>query len=274
MKHEVRDIPPAPRRVRLLPLLAHRWPLGALGVVPTVLGALIAWAMFLQSGGKFSLGPTLDQGPVERTTGIVRSVAPPVTIDGQKWQDVRYDTAWQGSRLVGGCFVPAGSCRPGDQVAVEILLADVNLHRIVGGLLHIDRRWLHARFWLVLMVVPGGLLLLGWLRSLLQLRHVLVHGLVAPGFVHRVTSVRFVLPEMLRVDYTFRDHRARSCHGCHWVRRHGELGRRLDAQRENGRFEELPVLHDRRVPQWSRMLLPGDFLHAEPIELPPLGPAT
>jgi hypothetical protein len=65
MRHEVRDIPPAPRRLRLQPLLAHRWPLWALGFVPTVIGVLVAWAMFLQSGGKFSLGPTLDLGPVE-----------------------------------------------------------------------------------------------------------------------------------------------------------------------------------------------------------------
>ena len=28
----------------------------------------------------------------------------------------------------------------------------------------------------------------------------------------------------------------------------------------NGDFEPMPVLHDRRLPQWSRLVLPGDFL--------------
>ena len=58
------------------------------------------------------------------------------------------------------------------------------------------------------MAVPGGLLLLGWLAGVFQLRHVLVHGDVTVGVVHRIVRVPLVLPEMLRVDYTFRDHRA------------------------------------------------------------------
>jgi hypothetical protein len=49
-------------------------------------------------------------------------------------------------------------------------------------------------------------------------------------------------------------------HGHHWVRAHGELGARLTDQAERAAFEEMPVLHDRRLPQWSRMLLPQDFL--------------
>jgi hypothetical protein len=40
----------------------------------------------------------------------------------------------------------------------------------------------------------------------------------------------------------------------------------------SGRYEEMPVLYDRRQPNWNRMLLPQDFLHPAPIELPPLGP--
>jgi len=276
MRHEVRDIPPAPRRLRLQPLLAHRWPLWALGAVPTVIGVLVAWAMFLQSGGKFSLGPTLDRGPVEATTATVRRVSPPITLDGQAREEVGYELLWgpQRIRLGGSCFMPAGSCRVGDERAAELLLADVNVHRLVGGVLHIDRDWLRARFWLRLLALPGGLLLLAWLTSMLQLRRVLVHGDVSPGLVHRVTEVPHVLPQMLRVDYTFRDHRAITRHNRHWVRRHGQLGARLLEQMASGRYEEMPVLYDRRQPNWNRMLLPQDFLRPAPIELasPSLGP--
>ena len=87
----MRNIPPAPRRLRLRPLLAHRWPLWALGAIPTAVGVMVAWAMFLQSGGKFSLGPTLDRGPVETATAVVRQVNPPVDIDGRRREEVVYE---------------------------------------------------------------------------------------------------------------------------------------------------------------------------------------
>jgi hypothetical protein len=275
MRHEVRNIPPAPRRLRLRPLLAHRWPLWALGAIPTVIGVLVAWAMFLQSGGKFSLGPTLDRGPVDTATAVVRRVGPPVEIDGRRREEVVYELRWgpQQIRLGGSCFMPAGSCRVGDERTAEVLAADVNLHRLVGSVLHIDRDWLRAKFWLLVLVLPGGLLLLAWLTSMLQLRRVLVHGDVSPGLVHRVTEVPHVLPEMLRVDYTFRDHHATLRHNRHWVRRHGELGARLLEQMASGRYEEMPVLYDRRQPNWNRMLLPQDFLRTAPIELAAPGAA-
>lgn len=266
MRHEVRDIPPAPRRLRWRPLLAHRWPMCVLGAVPAVIGTLIAWAMFLQSGGKFALGPSLDRGPVHRAVGVVTQLATPVRIDGELRQEAKYSVTWDARTGDGMSFVPVGRYSPGDRVDVELLAADPNVHRIVGGMLHIDRQWLHARFWLVALTVPGGLILLGWSASVLQLRRVLMHGDVSPGLVHRVTRVPFVLPEMLRVDYTFRDHRAIVRHNRHWVRRHGELGTRLLEQSESGRYEELPVLHDRRLPQWNRMVLPQDFLRAPPLD--------
>ncbi len=267
MRHEVRNIPPAPRRLRWRPLLAHRWPMCALGAVPTVIGTLIAWAMFLQSGGKFAMGPTLDRGPVHHAVGVVTQLAAPVRIEGELRQQATYTVVWDHRNANGMSFVPAGRHALGDRVDVELLVADPNVNRIVGGMLHIDRQWLHARFWLVALTVPGGLILLGWLAAVLQLRRVLMHGDVSPGLVHRVVPVRLVLPEMLRVDYTFRDHHAITRHNRHWVRRHGELGARLLEQSESGRYEEMPVLHDRRLPQWNRMLLPQDFLRAPPLDV-------
>ena len=115
-----------------------------------------------------------------------------------------------------------------------------------------------------MLAVPGALLLVGWLAGVFQLRQVLVHGDVSIGVVHRVRRLPFVLPEMVRVDYTFRDHHAKTRHNHHWVRVHGELGARLLQQHEAGRYEEMPVLHDRRLPQWNRMLLSQDFLPPPP----------
>lgn len=263
MQHEVRSIPPAPRRVRLRALLAHRWPLLAIGGAMTVIGSLIAWLMFLQSGGKFSLGPRLDLGPTRLVEATVRAVLDPVDFDGRTWQDVRYTFEHgSGSRLSGGSFVPAGTCSVGQQVQVEYLEADPNVSRVLGGVLHIDRKWLRGRFWVVIMTVPGALILLAWLAGVFQLRQVLVHGDVSVGRVLAVEPVRFVLPEMLRVAYEFRDHRAATRKNQHWVRAHGVLGLRLSQQGSRRRYEPIPVLHDRRLPQWNRLLLPQDFLRS------------
>lgn len=265
MKHEVREIPPAPRRVRWRPLFAHRWLLFVAGVTLVVIGSLVAWLMFLQSGGKMSMGPRLQQGPRTRVVGTLRTVHPPRQVDGQLRQDVRYDFPFLGANLRGGCFVPAGAWYVGEPVDVDVLDDDPNVSCIPGGILHLDHDWLRARFWITAMAVPGALLLLTWLVGVFQLRHVLVHGDVSSGLVHRVVPIPYVLPEMLRVDYTFRDHRAAVRHNHHWVRAHGELGTRLLQQLQANCYEEMPVLHDRRLPQWNRMLLPADFLPPPPV---------
>lgn len=260
MQNEVRSIPPAPRRVRLRPLIAHRWPLLAIAVPMVVLGSLIAWAMFLQSGGKFSLGPQLDAGTRVLAKGRVTEVHESVEFDGRPWNDVRYRFDYRDSNLYGGCFLEAGTVEVGDEVMIEVLESDPNVNRIEGGVLHIDRRWLHAQFWIVMLVTPGGLILLGWLAGMLQLRQVLAHGDVSVGKVLEVEPVPFVLPETLRVTYEFRDHRARLRKNRHWVRARGALGTRLQSWTKAARREALPVLHDRRLPHWNRMLLPEDFL--------------
>ena len=260
MMREVHHIPPAPRRVRLRPLLAHRWPLLAVGGALVVLGCLFAWAMFLHEGGKFSMAPRLDQGPTRRVQGTVKAVAPPMELERQAWQHVGYDFEWRGVSLSGASFTRADLLRVGDTVDIEVLEAEPNISRIAGSMLHVDRIWLHARFWIGAMVVPGALVLLGWLAGLFQLRQVLVHGDVSVGRVLAIRPVRFVLPEMLRVAYEFRDHRATARKNSHWVRVHGELGARLVQQMQTGLLQSMPVLHDRRLPHWNRMLLPQDFL--------------
>jgi hypothetical protein len=251
-------------------MLAHRWPLLVIGGNLVVLGSLIAWAMFLQSSGTFSWGQRLDNGPTEVIEGIVQKMQSAIRFDDQDWDDVHYLAPWlpedsssqqQGIDLYGCSFVPAGSYKLGDAVPVEVLTKFPNINRVQGGVLRADRRWLYAQFWIVAMVIPGALILLTWLTSMFQLRQVLVHGDVSVGRVAEVRPVKHVLPEMLLVTYEFRDHRARMRKNRHWVRARGALGNRLKNWTINSRDEALPVLHDRRLPHWNRLLLPQDFLH-------------
>ncbi|HZN40720.1 MAG TPA: hypothetical protein VFD82_18085 [Planctomycetota bacterium] len=264
MMHEVRSIPPAPRRVRLKSLVAHRWPLFAVGGSLVVLGMLIAWLMFLQSGGKMSDSARLDHDPKAVVDGRILTVRRAGTWDGKQWDEVLYEFTWINTglqtTLSRTSFVAAGTCAVGSSVQIEVLVDEPNVSRVLGGILAQDWRWLHAPFWIGTMALPGAFLLLAWLAGFFQLRRVLVHGDVSVGRVTAIANVRFVLPEMLRVTYEFRDHHAVARVNSHWVRAHSPLGERLERQMHTGWLEPMPVLHDRRMPQWNRMLLPRDFL--------------
>ncbi len=260
MMHEVRSIPPAPRRIRLQPLLAHRWPLLAVGSVLAVAGCLLAWLMFLQAGGKPSDQRRLEAGPTERVTGTVDGVAPGGLWDGKLHDRLSYHFTIATRTLIGESFCISDEHAKGSTVDVDVLVAAPQINRIVGGRLHPEHVALQPRFWLGLFAIPGALLLLGWLAGAFQLRQVLVHGDVSVGRLCGIDTVAYVLPQMLRVTYEFRDHRATARRNRHWVRAHGQLGARLARQMANGDFEPMPVLHDRRLPQWSRLVLPGDFL--------------
>ncbi|MBX3463744.1 MAG: hypothetical protein KF830_11265 [Planctomycetes bacterium] len=255
----MRSIPPAPRRIRLRPLLAHRWPLLAVGGGLCVLGSLVAWLMFLQAGGKFADTERLDHGPCAVVTGAVHEVGAPFRDGGRSWRCVFYGFPWQGIEVRGNAFVADAELLPGQTVDIEVLVAEPNVNRIQGAVRSLDRGFLHPPFWFGIVVTPGALILLGWLAGAFQLRHVLVHGDVSVGRVLAVRPVPFVLPQMVRVDYEFRDHRAVLRRHGHWVRVHGGLGARLLHGRRPG-GEPLPVLHDRHQPQQNRMLLPEDFL--------------
>jgi len=271
MMHEVRSIPTAPRSVRPGPILAHRWPLLALGVQLIVIGGLWAWMLFLAAGAKPSDQRRLDEGPVAQVTATVNRVDEPLRDRNGElvpWHDVigrqhvHYSFRHRDHDQPGSSFARVGDYQVGSTATVELLPDEPNRNRIVGTVLHVSHAWLEPTNWLIAVVVPGALVLLGWLAGVFQLRQVLVHGDVAVGTVLDVAPVRFVLPEMLRVAFVFRDHHAATWRGRHWVRVHSRLGQRLCQQLQAGRFEPMPVLHDRRFPQWSRMLVPQDFLPA------------
>jgi hypothetical protein len=274
MMHEVRCIPTAPRRVRAGPILAHGWPLLAVGAVMTVVGGLWAWMLFLAAGAKPSDQRHLDEGPTEQVQAVVDRVDEPLR-DGRgnlvQWHDavqrqtVHYQFRHRDKDLMGESFAAVGDYVVGSIVTVEVLPQEPHINRIVGTLLHVERAWLQPGNWLLVVVGPGALLLAGWLSGVLRLRHVLVHGDVAVGTVLAVSPVRGVLPEMLRVMFVFRDRHAATQRGGHWVRVHSSLGRRLAQQLQAGHFEPMPVLHGRRHPRGGRMLVPQDFLPADSL---------
>lgn len=261
MMHEVRNIPAAPRRVRLGTVLAHRWPMALLGTFLVGVGGLLSWMLFLAAGAKPSDEHRLNEGPNAEAGGIVTRVQEePVHVDGKLWQWVFYDFDYGDRQIGGASMAPNGIYAVGMTVTVELLPDEPNRNRIVGTILHVDRIWLAPGSWFALTVVPGALLILGWLAGVFHLRHVLVYGDVSSAQIVTCKPVRWLLPEMVAVTFQFRDHHAVVRSGRHWVRVHSTLGARLIRQIHTGWLEPMPVLHDRRFPQWSRMLLAADFM--------------
>ncbi len=233
-----------------------------------VTGGLLAWMLFLAAGGKASDQRRLDLGPTVAATATIVRVDEPLSERGQlvPWHDgiarqtVHYTFHYRDQDHGGQSPTRIGAYPVGEEVTIELLPAEPNCNRIRGSQLYVQRAWLQPGSWLLGLVVPGALVLLGWLAGVFQLRQVLVHGDVSVGQVNAIAPVRWVVPPMLQVRFQFRDHRAQLRRSRHWVRQHSELGRRLLHQLHTGWFEPMPVLHDRRLPQWSRMLLPLDFL--------------
>lgn len=263
--HEVRSIPAAPRRVRAGPILAHRWPMALIGGVMVAFGGLLSWMLFLAAGAKPSDQHWLDEGDTAEAPGVVTRVdesrirAP----DGSWWQWVHYDFTYDGNQMSSASMAPADTCSAGMTVRVEVIPQAPRINRIVGSKLHFDRAWLEPESWIAAVVVPGALLLLGWLAGAFHLRHVLIYGDVSTGKVRRARPVPWLLPEVIEVTFEFRDHRAVLRRGRHWVRARSALGAQVQHQMHTGWFEPLPVLHDRRFPQWNRLVLARDFLRPQ-----------
>ncbi|MCA8974499.1 MAG: hypothetical protein KDC98_07240, partial [Planctomycetes bacterium] len=195
MKHEVRRIPAAPRRVRLGALLAYRWPLLSIAGLLVVSGGLVSWMLFLAAGAMPSDQRRLDSGPTETVAATVTAIDPVYRgPDGISFERVHYAFRFDGGTLPGSSIAVAGLHAENGEVTVELLPAEPHINRIVGTVLLHPRSWLQPRGWLTAVVVPGALLLLGWLAGMFRLRQTLVHGDVSVGRITAVETVRGILP--------------------------------------------------------------------------------
>lgn len=223
--------------------------------------------LWLARGALASDQRRLDAGPTVQVPATVVAVDPPLQAAGRPvpWPDgidrcaVHYAFRYREQTLPGSSFAPLGAYQPGATALVELLPNEPNRNRLVGSLIYLERGWLQPEPWFALTVVPGALLLLGWLAATSQLRTVLMHGDAAVAIVETVRPVPWLLPQMLDVRFSFLDHRARPRRGRHWVRAHGALGRRLLQHTRGGATLRVPLLHDRRFPQWHRLVLPEAF---------------
>ncbi len=261
MTLEVREIPPAPRVVHWTAAMRHRWPLGCLGLLLAVYGGLGALLLFHASGGKRRDDLLLDRGPVGRATARIDRVdAPEVTIRGQPVERFFYTFATGPGQpeLGGSAFGRAGMYAMGGEGIVEYLPDRPEKNRLQGTRIFPRGDLISPAPLLALVVLPGLTLLALWGAGVLRQRRMLARGDVAVAVITSALRLRWVIPTTVRVEYRFRDHRARWCAGSHWVRARSWLGHRLATS------GELALVHERAHPEHSRLVTARDFAAGPP----------
>src|SRR5687767_10432850 len=212
MRRELQQIPPAPRIPRWPPVLWARWPLAFLAFVGAVYGGVITLMFFYAWGGQPADDALLDRLG-SRADGTIIEVEPrdaPAT--APQMARVRYQFQTAPARTMDGeMYLPATKYTVGAPVDVDFVADRPHVNRIVGERLSRLRnvsqplwRW---------FVMPGLAALVLWLLGVLRTRHLLRHGDVGIADLRDVRPLPFVLPGMLRVTYSFRDHRARERRG-------------------------------------------------------------
>lgn len=258
MPSEIQRIPPAPRRVAWRKVLGYRWPLAAVTFALAAYCGVIAWMLFLSNSGLIENRNWFEAGPRTRVPAVVRKVAPLPAATGQPpVQRVDYEFFAEGLNFTGQSDVADRALAEGQPVDVEYLAGRPTINAIVGARLEGPPEWLDRA--VVMIIVPGLLIGIGYAMGVLHLRRVLAHGDVGQAQITMVRRVPFCIPESFAVHYVFRDHHAKERTGRHWVRAHSALGQRLLTMMRHGSYDRVPVLHDRRSPQHSRLVLPDDF---------------
>lgn len=201
--------------------------------------------------------PPNAAGTVETANGQAPADARPPAETAPRVHSMRGDGR-PADPIAGSVLALDGQFEVGRAYPVLYLSDEPHLNRLVGT--RLSRLVDLVNPFLGGIVLPGVLLLLLWLQSVLDLKHLMAAGDVTVGEIVSLTQVPIVNPTMLRVHYRFRGRHAEPEEGWHWVRARSLLGQRL----REGPRPRVVVVHDRRRPHKSRIVLPEDFCRRTP----------
>lgn len=264
MLPEIREIPPAPRRVRWRAVVHRRWPIGFVGIALGGFGSLLTCMLwFGATSSHYAVAEQrLDRGAVQ-IEGTVVAIEP---LRGRGGVSVRYHFPLGSDGVQAGqCFVrepEADGVRgsaliPGATIVVDYLDDEPGVSRMRGGHVAFIVPW--HRYGFAFAVLPGMLALAVWFLGMLGARSTIARGDVAIAERLRVTEIPLLIPTLLDVRFEFRDRQARVRSGRHLVAARSRIGR--IARRDGSR---LAVVHDREHPNWHHLVVPEDFLITPP----------
>ena len=214
-----------------------------------VYGGLITLMLFLADGGKPADDKLLDANSMV-AMGVVTKIEGGVR-DEPIRPSYRFRTA-RGTERTNSAFLDRPGLAVDDSIEIEYSPGQPHINRPVGGRIAMVPR-LHLFF--VWFFLSGVLSFAIWLCAVWRLRRLMVHGDIAVGTILGSKHLPNVMPTMLRVDYSYRDHNAGEKTASHWVRARSALGERIT---KNPR--QIAVLHDRRGRGVSRLVMADDFV--------------
>ena len=270
MTREIHEIPPTPRPVRWRAVLWHWWPVALGGFVFGVYGGLWTLMLFLAWGGKPSDDLLIDANPVVVPGKVTMVERDKRGSHRNGFEQVRvsydYETHRKNKRF-GRSFLPRSDIQVGAEIQVEYAENQPHVSRALGGRIALVPPLQFIFLWALL--TPGVLLISIWLLAVTRLRRLMVHGDVGVAEIRTIETLRYVLPTMFRVSYTFRDHRAQMRTASHWVRARSALGERLATHPKH-----LAVIYARRGNgMTTRLVMAEDFVgqqanHPDPRHSP------
>jgi hypothetical protein len=232
-------------------VLWHWWPVAFLGFVFGIYGGLITLMTALAAGGKQS-----DDLLIDAEARTVEGRVEKIDQDGTGIEPMRLSytfTLPNGQERFGRSFLRRPGTAEGDRITIEYAASKPYVSRAKGGRLNLAPRLDHLFFWVLLL--PGLLLISTWAIAVLRLHHLMCAGDVGIAELRAVETLPFIVPSMIRVTYSYRDHRARQRIAAHWVRARSALGQRLVAQPTH-----LPVVLNRSGRGVSRLVMADDFV--------------
>ncbi len=254
MTHELQAIPPRPRQVQWRAVLWHWWPVAFLGFALGIYGGLITLMTFTAADGK-PADDRLINASSEMVTGVVtKTEGGDLEAQGHAPVRISFDyTTKAGQTRSGRSFAERPELKKGDPVQIEYATRASHKSRVVGGRISLTPALHKFFFWTLL--APGFLAISIWFIAVLRLRRIMQGGDIATAKVMSIETLRFILPTMLRVVYSYRDHHADKRVASHWVRARSVLGVRLAT-----RPQRIATVHSRGGSEMSRLVMADDFV--------------
>jgi hypothetical protein len=235
--------------------------------VLTFQGLLMLTAMLATSrGGPFLADYKLDSGAAT-TAGEVEAIDAFGTDRARVRVRFRFRTG--AGSFQGESFATAPiALRRGGACTVEYWQDDPAISRVQGT----EARQFEPELSLLtqLLLIPGGLALVFWVRGVLRIRVMLRDGTAVAAQVIENRLSKYVNPRQVRLRYRFQDDRGGEYIRSHWVRAGSEFGKWLTT--EQPRF--VDVLYDPVSPTLSRAVFHGDFAQLAAPPAAPDAPST
>ncbi len=253
MQNVTQDIPESPRDVLWRTAFRARWIAGILGAALALICVPLVIVVLAAGGDILPLHDDALDNKASTVPAQVTGTSESNVRDSRgSYQRVKYAFLDQS----GASHHSSSLMHPEDipeQLRVEYLPSNPEISRIKGTRRRTAAMTLDLVFGLV--VLPGILCLLFWLRGVLALKHLYGTGIPGIATVTDMKALFGISPPQLRVQYEFLTQTGERVKGKHLVGQRSDLGKALS------QGDRCAVLYDEAKPETNRLVTPSAFQH-------------